>query len=65
MPEGWYSRDGLGYSCKKCDFKNPVRYMNVKGKMFNSKEPYLLTRWELIKEVFNARRARTKLESVD
>lgn len=52
--EGWFSRDGKLYCCKLCNFKTNTRYRkgekNVMG--FARMEPYQITLWERIKELF-------------
>ncbi len=52
LPDGWYSRDGKSYSCRLCTLKDPTRYKKVKGKMFDSKEPYKVNLVYRLRELF-------------
>ena len=52
LPDGWYSRDGLNYSCRLCNLKEPTRYTKKAGKLFDLKVAYKLTILQRLKELF-------------
>lgn len=52
--EGWFSRDGFRYTCKRCAIKSNLRYKKGKKNAWGGAnlEMIRISWWERIKELF-------------